>query len=465
MDLENNANTQNDNTQNGNTQNANAQNAPVAPKKPKKKISLLFSILLAAITFLCGGLTTWLLLEPEMRSLILTKEAIDRLYYKDVDDEIFYKALFGAVNGEILDDYSWYMTADEFEQANVQATGSRSGIGVVFLTQDENKNPQLLITSISGNSPAEAAGLEVGSYVVGFGSSETEIKDSVLFSEFSEFLDGYAAGEEFFLKVRGGVTTANPTEQPEKIVRLAKSVFTESYVFYRTNQTSYRFTGEHADVLTEGGAPLSVIPKDAAYIRLKSFNGAAAKEFDEVMKKFRADGKKHLVLDLRGNGGGYLDIMQDIAKYFCKTSDKKKPTVAIADYGERKHSFEATANVYYEYFSDDSRVCVLADEDTASASECLIGCMVDYGVTAYSDICLTARNGRAKTFGKGIMQTTYPLVLGGGAIKLTTAQIIWPKSGHCIHGRGILPEDGAITTPKNAQDETEIMSAIQTLFA
>ena len=108
---------------------------------------------------------------------------------------------------------------------------------------------------------------------------------------------------------------------------------------------------------------------------------------------------------------------------------------------------------------------MLADEDSASASECLIGCMLDYGAIGYADICLTEYGGRAKTFGKGIMQTTYLVnVFQRDAIKLTTAKILWPLTKNCIHGRGVLAADGTKTTARNYNGEEELVNAIKTLW-
>ena len=140
--------------------------------------------------------------------------------------------------------------------------------------------------------------------------------------------------------------------------------------------------------------------------------------------------------------------------------------VVVADYGEKKEKFYANSNQYEAYFSADSRIYVLADEGTASASECLIGAMVDYGAVSFSDICLIERNGVAKTYGKGIMQTTYPFGLWDtDAIKLTTARILWPTSDTCIHGTGVTPELGAISVPTNHQKDGEVTDAIKALFA
>jgi carboxyl-terminal processing protease len=205
------------------------------------------------------------------------------------------------------------------------------------------------------------------------------------------------------------------------------------------------------------------LPDDTAYIRLIQFGEDTEKRFDTAMERFKADGKKNLVLDLRDNGGGYLKAMQEIAGYFCKNTTEKKPVVVVAKNKAREEIFKASRNVYGQYFGTDSRIYILADDGSASASECLIGSMVDYGAVSFGDICLMERNGVAKTYGKGIMQTTYYLGAKLDAVKLTTAEICWPVSGKSIHARGVLPEDGAKVAPTNGYGDGEIEQALKAL--
>ena len=136
----------------------------------------------------------------------------------------------------------------------------------------------------------------------------------------------------------------------------------------------------------------------------------------------------------------------------------------IADFGEREEKYLASGNYYWDYFTEESRICILADSGSASASECLIGVMVDYGAVSYGDICLSERNGVAKTYGKGIMQSYFSLGMTGSMIKLTTAEIRWPVTRTSIHGRGVLPEDGTKTVQEGVTDEAELAAAIRVLF-
>ena len=134
------------------------------------------------------------------------------------------------------------------------------------------------------------------------------------------------------------------------------------------------------------------------------------------------------------------------------------------DRNGKEYVFNAKSNLYDDYFSAGSKVYVLADSGTASASECLMGCMLDYGCIDYENICLSYRQGKAKTYGKGIMQTTRTRYLWTSeAIKLTTATICWPLSGTCIHGVGITDENGAKTVEENYSADGEISAALSAL--
>lgn len=435
-------------------------------KKDKKKLGKatrrILSIALAVLCFLGGMGFCWILIDGEMRSLIWLKNKIQSDYYEEITDEKFYDTIFDAVNNDLLDGYSLYMTGDEYDLVQSEAKGEQSGVGLVFLTKTSDGKEQMLITRVCGNSPAEECGIQEGEKVVAFGKDESSLTNSETFSEFKSFVDEQEKGAEFCVRV-SGVDGENGVS--ERCVTVYKSDYVENYVFYRSNGASYRFTGDDADDKKSVGAPLRTLKDDTAYIRLTAFNGGASDEFEGAMELFKQENKKNLVLDLRGNGGGFLDIMQEISRYFCKSATERRPLVAVANYRDGSDKFRAGGNDYYEYFTSDSKITVLADNTSASASECLIGCMLDYNTISYSDICLSYRDGEAKTYGKGIMQTTYPVrLLEGDAVKLTTAKICWPISGNCIHGRGILPSDGVKTVEESYGNDTEITQAIQALF-
>ncbi len=430
---------------------------PDGRKERGKKVRwwhVVTALSIAVIAFFGGYMTSWLSLDGEVRTLLAVKKEIQENYYKEVTDGDFYKAVFGGINENLLDAYSHYMTPEEFAEAVSDLEGNRQGIGLVFHGQGEKP---LRIVRVCGNSPAEKAGIIAGEEIISCGKEEESTVACATFEELAAFLDALANGEEFFLGVRSPLG--------DRRVKLSKQAYVENYVFYRTSTASYAFTGDNATELESRGAPLSYLDGDTAYIRLVQFTGNATAEFAGAMAKFKEEGKKHLILDLRANGGGYLDVMQSIASYFCRNTTEEKPVVAVADYGESQAVYRATGNLYNEYFQADSRVYVLADSGTASASECLIGCMIDYGAIEYKNICLAEREGVAKTYGKGIMQETRLVnIIKQDALKLTTAEIFWPK-GSSIHDRGVLPQDGTLTIVENFDYEEETRQAIEKLLA
>ena len=427
-------------------------------KITRRVLSIVGAVVMVITSFLLGMTSVWFSLDSEMRTLITVKQRINKNYYEEVSDEHFYGVLFDAINEDVLDDYSEYLTAEELAALTSDLNGNRAGLGVVMSTQDANGNAQMLITRVCGNSPAEAAGITAGSYIVGFGATADTVVRSVSYDEFTLFLTDYDAGEKFYICI-----TENGTE---KTLEISREEYVENYVFYRSNQSAFAFTTGNNCKSVVAGKTLAHLDDDTAYIRIVQFTGNAAAAFDCAMEIFQQEGKKHLILDLRGNGGGYLDVMQSISSYFCKTATQAEPVVAIADYGKgKKEKFRAPANLYDKYFKTDSRIYLLADGDSASASECLIGCMLDYGAITYADICLTEYNGTAKTFGKGIMQTTeYLDIFKGDAIKLTTAKILWPLSENCIHDRGVTFDDGTKKVAQDFRGDNELINALNALL-
>ena len=432
--------------------------AELTKKGKKKRLTyVLGGVLIGVTSFFAGFGARWFTLEEDMRTLINVKNKIDKEYYEEIPDDVFYDAIFDAINNEVLDSYSQYIRPKEYEENTEANAGKRSGLGIAFLTKTSQGEPQLLVSRVAGNSPAEASGICIGERVTGFGETAEALTDSVEFDELDSFLEEQEDDVPFFLRVEG--------ENGSRVVSTCRSDYVESYVFYRTKDTAYTFTGAKATELTERGKPLACLDEDTAYIRLMQFSGKAASLMEDVMDLFKEQGKKNLILDLRRNGGGDVSIARKIASYFCKNAKGKTPVIAVADYGEKKEKLCATGNVYNKYFAEDSRICVLADVGTASASEMLIGAMIDYGTITYEDICLTEINGVTRTYGKGVMQTTYVMdVFKQDALKLTTAIVRWPISNHSIHNRGILLEDGTKSVQQSYEYETELTNAVKALF-
>lgn len=435
----------------------------------KKAVRAVSCVLALFCAFFGGFFTHKATLPKEINSLLWAKERIQKDYLYEISDEEFYNAVFLGVNS-LLDRYSAYLTADENAAAVKKSTGEYSGLGLYFVSATADSENGVTISRTAGGSPAEAAGIADGSRITAYGASadENSMTRFTSLANFAEFTAKYAANEVFYVR-----ETRYPYgENCSRIVPLHKATFTENYVTYRSETSAYVYLGSEARETEkkradgDGAYALAALPEDAAYIRLTQFNGNAAAEFDGAMNRFKSDGKSRLVLDLRGNGGGDMEILRSIASYFCKNTADKKPAAAVAVYRDGKsYVFKAKQNLYSEYFGENGKVYVLADEGTASASECLMGTMLDYGAAAYENVCLTAgADGVAQTYGKGIMQTTVSrFVWRSEAIKLTSAKICWPVSGKCIHDRGIIAADGCKSVAQNYAPDGEISAALGAL--
>jgi len=231
--------------------------------------------------------------------------------------------------------------------------------------------------------------------------------------------------------------------------KISKESYTAIYCYMATAEKSYYITysGDNAEIEEEDEG-ISCLPEGTAYLCLQQFYGGAASEMAMLIEQFNAEGCTTLILDLRENGGGYVSVMADIAPIFPGTDTKKYCMYAKYKNGDAE-AFEVGSSVSESQpFGSDCKLYVLADNGTASASEALIGVLYCNGVIDYSDIYIsdfseeylvasktTEKN--CRTYGKGIMQSTYVKAFTGEALKLTTAKIYWPDGSTTIHGTGL----------------------------
>ncbi len=374
--------------------------APAGKLPSGKKIA---AALLAAVFLLTGFLAGWFgryyALDEEVRTFLWAKSVTEKNYYLPVDEGELYESLYGLLG---LDPYTKLYSPDAAEAYFADAAGDRKGM-----------------------------------YLIGFGSSEDRLTEGDA-SAATAFIS--AQSGPFWL--RCGFSEDGSDAQNYLV---ARREYRASYVSYRDSETSYRFWGETLPLrLTETNEPLKELDGKTAYLRIDEFSGNAAGEFLSCLSVMKERGRERLILDLRTNGGGYLDILGEIASHLLRTAEGSSPVVLTAHYRDGgTEEYHCPANDFSDYFGKDAEICLLADENTASASEALIGALVDYGTVPYSKIFLREdANGTAKTFGKGIMQTHFT-ASSGAVMKLTAATVHWPLSGRCIHGVGVTPADGA----------------------
>lgn len=422
-------------------------------KKPfeKRSRNILFALLAALallLAFALGWFSHWLSLGERARSLLWAVRTAVNNYYEEVDENALYDKFFDDL---ALDPYSEYYTREEFQAVLRADEGHNADTGISLLSSGDD----MRIYRVVGNSSADRAGLYEGMYIHRFGSSADDLREGTQ----AEFIAFVRTSRSF------AVECGYAQDRSDAAVYLVESAeYEASYCLYRDNACAFRvIDGGHVAAAV---GPIEELPDDAAYLRLERFYGNLGSEVRECLSYMKEHNKSRLILDLRLNGGGLMSVLQAVCAPLMKDAEGTHPLVATAVYRNGKEDrFCATGNTYGNYFGDNAHIYVLADENTASASECLIGALVSYHSVAPEDIFLRAEDGVARTYGKGIMQSHFT-DLSGNALKLTTARIYWPN-GTTIHGKGVTEEMGAraLSAPLlNGERGDEMLSAVLALL-
>lgn len=311
-------------------------------------------------------------------------EIVDDQYIGDIDKtKLVDETVKGFING-LGDEYSEYMTAEEWQQYQEDALGNYSGVGIVMMQDD---NGYILVTNVIKDSPSEKAGIKQGDYIVGVNGESIYNVDS---SEVSKKVKG-EAGTEVTLNI-----LRNDTE-------------TLDFTLKRENIRMYHVEGK---MLEDG----------IGYVYFNTFDEGCADEFEQEMDKLVEQGAKKVVLDLRYNTGGAVDEALQILDLFLEkgqieliTQSANGSKVTTSSKTDKKYSFE--------------NMVILINEYTASASEILTGALIDNGL---------AKTVGTKSYGKGVMQSVLSL-LDGSVLKLTTQEYNTPN-GTKIHKIGITPD-------------------------
>lgn len=337
-----------------------------------------------------------------------------------------------------LDRYSAYYTAEQYAAVLADNGGSKSGIGISY-TYESGRG--VVLQSVVGNSPAMRAGLKAGDVIVSAAAGGKTVQFSSM-DGFSSFVTARATNENFTVTLSDGTS-----------VSLAKKEYTASYVSMYTSEASYdiQYSGKTRQIIRDPEGGISVLPEGTAYFYLSQFYGDAVNEMGVLITEFNSLGCDTLILDLRGDGGGYVDVMARIGcRFTVRVADNAVAMRAIYKGGNQTvdHCYLKTSDLR----SGDSvvpagtKVYAMANHNTASASEALLGVLVSYNILDCENIFLSDyrqvagyENSQPKSYGKGIMQSTF-VNISGEALKLTVAGIYW-QNGVTIHNRGLTKEE------------------------
>lgn len=321
----------------------------------------------------------------EFSKLSSIKKYIENSYLREVNNDDLVDGQIKGMVAALNDPYSAYMNNDEFKSFTEDTSGLYGGVGVIVTPGEDN-----LITIVSPleDTPGERAGLKTGDKIIKVNGVEY-----------------YGENMDEAVKIMRG--------EPNTQVNLS---------ILRTDKNNDKQTLEIEivrEVIRLETVKSSVIDNNIGYLRITSFDEITYDDFKDNLKQLEDKDVEGLIIDLRSNPGGLLNICADIADDLL---------------GEGDIVFTQTKDGQKEYLKSDKKhntlpLVVLVNEGSASASEILAGAINDHN---RGELIGTT------TFGKGVVQRIRDIGDGTG-IKLTVSEYFTPN-GTNIHGIGITPD-------------------------
>lgn len=332
------------------------------------------------------------------------REVIDREFIGEINEsKILDETIKGYVNG-LDDEYSEYLTAEDWDEFQTVALGNYVGIGIYMST---DKNDNVVVVEPIKDSPAEMVGIKSGDIIVG-------VNDESVIGVGSEIVSNKIKGEEG-TKVK--VTVERNGEYLDfDIERKAIKIY---------------------HVETE------MLENNIGYISLLTFDEGCADEFKKEYLELKNKGAKKIIVDIRNNTGGLVEEALRLLDLFLP----KNSTTLITVDANGKKEFSKTKNS--QVITED--VVVLVNEYSASASEIFAGALKDHG---------RAQIVGTKTYGKGVIQSVFMLE-DGSALKLTVEEYFTPNETK-INKVGIEPNH-AVELDLENQIDTQLNKAKELL--
>jgi len=313
------------------------------------------------------------------------------------------KMIYGAISGmtETLDDpYTIFLNPEEAEEFEKELSGFFEGVGIEIGV----KEGQLTVVAPLEGTPAKEAGLRAGDKILKI--------DDILTSDIS-------IGEVVTL-IRGPKGTE------------------VTLTIFRTGWEKTKDFKIIRGTIKIPSLEWELMDEDIAYLHLYQFNQILVSDFRKAAIEILEGPSNKIILDLRNNPGGYLDVAQDIAGWFLK----KGEVVVIEDFGEGKEKkvYKTKGNGEFSQYP----LVVLINQGSASGSEILAGALKDNrGIKIIGE----------KSFGKGLIQEALNL-RGGSLLKITVAKWLTPK-GNSISEIGIEPDIEVEITEEDYEQERD----------
>lgn len=333
-----------------------------------KKIGLLFTLMI-----FITNITSAQVSETQLFKLKQVFENISENYTDNVDGKMLVETAIKATLKK-LDPHSSYFTKFELEDLKRGLQGSFTGIGITYNVLKDT----LLILSTSKDGPSEKAGLLPG--------------DRVIYVDTNMIAGIKVTSKEIRNVFVGKIGTT-------------VDIFIKRYGY--KNMLKFTVTRDKIPLYSVNAAYMA--DKKTAYIKLRRFAATSVKEINEKIKELKKKGAKQLILDLRNNGGGYLSTAVKLSDMFLT---KNKLIVFTKGINSKLKEYKSTKKQKFE----NSRVVVLTNENSASASEILSGALQDWDRAVIV--------GR-RTYGKGLVQRPFYLI-DGSMVRLTIARYYTP---------------------------------------
>ncbi len=310
------------------------------------------------------------------------------------------KKVWGMIEGlasSLNDPYTFFLPPSENQQFTDDMNGSFQGVGMEIAVRDQ----VLTVVSPLKGTPADKAGIKSGDQILNIDSTPTQGMDV---SAAVQKIRGPKGTTVTFIVMREGWNT--PHEIP--VVR---------------------------DVINVPTVTTSARPDGIFVITLATFTSNSPDLFRKALREFIQSGNTKLVLDLRGNPGGYLEAAVDMASWFLPSGD----VVVTEDYAGHADNI-VHRSFGYDVFNQNLKMVILIDRGSASASEILADALHYYG---------KARMVGVNTFGKGSVQELVDIT-PDTALKITVARWLGPD-GLQIPKEGITPDVKADLTEADAK--------------
>lgn len=323
--------------------------------------------------------------DEYLAELYKAYDEIKSNYYSSVDLGSLVDAGIKGMFSYLGDPYTTYLDKDQTDNLTDSLKGTQHGIGVLISVNDEEK--KIIISKVYDNTPAMEAGLVSGDEIV-------KVNDKLV-SESENLKD---------------ISALIKSSDEVKLVIQRDGVDKEY-----TLKTADFYNPSVEENIIEGANGNKI-----GYLQISKFNETAYEQFNQKLNKIEATGINSLIIDLRGNTGGFLSAATNISELFLK---KGEVIYSLNEQSGTKVTYDETEE------SRNYKVFVLVNESSASASEILAAALQDsYGALLVG----------TTTYGKGKVQKTNKMN-DGTMYKYTSAKWLTPK-GECIDGVGLKPD-------------------------